>query len=197
MKSVGSPLRWPTVLTVSCWLSLVCRAGPLCWQWAHYLCSLFFTHCLLRCPVSRKSFPSHARTASTEDMKLLLNQEIGNNCTAVRASQVALVAKLQCWRGRRRGLNPWVGKIPWRTKWQPTPAFLPEESHRQRSLAGYSPWGRKELDATEATEHTGFSWGCCVYNTYNLNELALDQACFLNREISKDIIQSQIEGNCV
>ena len=41
------------------------------------------------------------------------------------------------------------GKTPWRRAWQPTPAFLPEESHRQRSLAGYSPWGHEELDTTE------------------------------------------------
>ena len=41
------------------------------------------------------------------------------------------------------------GKIPWRRKWQPTPVFLPGESHGQRSLAGYSPQGRKELDTTE------------------------------------------------
>ena len=39
----------------------------------------------------------------------------------------------------------------WRKKWQPTPVFLPGESHSQRSLAGYSPWGRQELDMTEAT----------------------------------------------
>ena len=45
--------------------------------------------------------------------------------------------------------NPWVGKIPYKRKWQPTPAFLPGESHGQRSLAGYSPLGPKELDMTE------------------------------------------------
>ena len=50
---------------------------------------------------------------------------------------------------RRHGFNPWVGKIPWRRKWQPTPVFLPGESHGQRSLACYSPWGHKELDTTE------------------------------------------------
>ena len=38
------------------------------------------------------------------------------------------------------GLIPGSGKIPWRRKWQPTSIFLPEESHGQRSLAGYSPW---------------------------------------------------------
>ena len=51
----------------------------------------------------------------------------------------------------RRRFAPWVGKIPWRRAWQPTPVFLPGESHRQRSLAGYSPWGCKKLDITEAT----------------------------------------------
>ena len=40
-------------------------------------------------------------------------------------------------------------KIPWRRKWQPTPVFLPEKSHEQRSLADCSPWGSKELDSTE------------------------------------------------
>ena len=45
-----------------------------------------------------------------------------------------------------------VGKIPWRREWLPTPAFsLPGESHGQRSLAGYSPWGHKELDMTKHT----------------------------------------------
>ena len=44
----------------------------------------------------------------------------------------------------KTGLDPWVGKIPWRRAWQPTPVFLPGESHGQRSLAGYSPRGRKE-----------------------------------------------------
>ena len=48
---------------------------------------------------------------------------------------------------RRRGFHPWVRKIPWRRKWQPTPVFLPVKS-RQWSLVGYSPWSRKELDST-------------------------------------------------
>ena len=45
--------------------------------------------------------------------------------------------------------NPWVGKIPWRRKWQSTPVLLPGKSHGQRSLVGYSSWGHKELDMTE------------------------------------------------
>ena len=49
------------------------------------------------------------------------------------------------------GFDPWVGKIPWRRKWQPTPVFLPGKSHGQRNLTGYSPWGHKESDMTEHT----------------------------------------------
>ena len=45
--------------------------------------------------------------------------------------------------------SPWVRKIPGRRKWQPTPLFLPGESHGQKSLVGYSLWGGKELDMTE------------------------------------------------
>ena len=47
---------------------------------------------------------------------------------------------LQC---RRPGFDPWVGKIPWRRDWLLTPVSLPAESHRQRSLAGYSLWVTK------------------------------------------------------
>ena len=44
---------------------------------------------------------------------------------------------------------PRVGKIPWKRAWQPTPVFLPEKFPEQRSLVGYSPWGRTEPDMTE------------------------------------------------
>ena len=50
----------------------------------------------------------------------------------------------QCRTHKRLGLDPWVGKIPWRRARQPTLVFLPGESHGQRSLVGYSPYGRKE-----------------------------------------------------
>jgi len=45
------------------------------------------------------------------------------------------------WQCRRPGFDSCVGKIPRRREWQPTPVFLPGESHGQRSLAGYIPWG--------------------------------------------------------
>ena len=82
-------------------------------------------------------------------------------------------------RCRREGFNPWVEKIPWRRKWQPTPIFLPRVSHGQRSLAGYSPWSCKKLDTTEHAHiytdthtqkkisdlYTGF-WGSSLCHTW-------------------------------
>ena len=59
----------------------------------------------------------------------------------------------QCRRHRRCRLDPWIGNIPWRRKWQPAPVFLLGEFQGQRSLAGYSPQGHKESDMTEPT-HT-------------------------------------------
>ena len=61
----------------------------------------------------------------------------------------------QCRRHKRCRFNPWVGKIPWSRKWQPTPVFLPGKAHGLRSQVGYSPWGCKVLDMTEhACTHT-------------------------------------------
>ena len=61
---------------------------------------------------------------------------------------------------RRHRFAPWVRKIPWRSKWQPTPVFLPGESHGQRSLAGYSPRGCKESGTTEHACNT------CTHTQY-------------------------------
>ena len=48
-----------------------------------------------------------------------------------------------------RGADPWVGKMPWRRKWQPTPVFLPGKSYGQRSPVGYIPKSSKKSDMTE------------------------------------------------
>ena len=66
------------------------------------------------------------------------------------------------WAGdRRHGFHPWVGKISWGGKWQPTPVFLPGKSNESRSLAGYSSWGHQESDTTE---HTHTTTGLCNNN---------------------------------
>ena len=69
-------------------------------------------------------------------------------------SQVALVVKnLLANAGdlERYEFDPWIGKIPWRRAWQPTPVFLPGESHGQRTLVVYHLQGCKESGMTEVT----------------------------------------------
>ena len=57
-------------------------------------------------------------------------------------------------RHKRSRFDPRIGKVPWRRKWLPISVFLPGKSHGQRSLAGYSLWGHKELDMTEQLNWT-------------------------------------------
>ena len=72
-----------------------------------------------------------------------------------KASLIAQMVKQSiCLQWRRPRFNPWVGKIPWRREWLPSPVFLHKEPHGQRSLVGYSSWGRKESDVTEQLTHT-------------------------------------------
>ena len=66
-----------------------------------------------------------------------------------QATLVAQMVKNLPVMPERPGFNPWAEKIPWRRVWQPTAVFLPGEFHGQRSLEGYSPWGRKELDTID------------------------------------------------
>ena len=68
-----------------------------------------------------------------------------------QGSQVALVVKNPPANAGGKGdMVQFLGREdPWRRKWQPTPVFLPGESHEQRNLVGYSPWCCKELDMTE------------------------------------------------
>ena len=64
------------------------------------------------------------------------------NCTSLVAQRLkCLPAMQETW------VDPWVAKVPWRRKWQPTPVFLPGESHGRRSLVGYSPRGCKESES--------------------------------------------------
>ena len=62
------------------------------------------------------------------------------------------VKNLPTMQERRCGFDPWVRKIPWRRKWQPTTVFLPGEFHGQRSLVGYSSWGHEIVAYDQATK---------------------------------------------
>ena len=71
-----------------------------------------------------------------------------------------------CQGGRHKqcGFDPWVGKISWRRKWQPTPIFLPGEAHGQRNLVGYSQWRPKNQTRQHHHHHnTYFSFHHCFY----------------------------------
>ena len=81
-----------------------------------------FSSCLL----------SAIRVVSSAYLRLLIFLPAVKNPPAIQ----------EMWRPR---FDPWVGKIPWRMKWQPTPVFLPGKSHGQKNLAGYSPWGCKRV----------------------------------------------------
>ena len=73
------------------------------------------------------------------------------------------------------GLIPGSGRFPWRKEWQPTPVFLPGEFPGQRSLAGYSPWSRKQLDMTECLTHTrGDKKGSTVSIQFNFFKKSIE-----------------------
>ena len=86
---------------------------------------------------------THANGNSLAPGRLGAVRYTGDRAPLVAEKVKTLPALQEPW------IDPWVRKIPWRRKWQPTPAFLPGESHGQRSLAGYGPLGPKELDMTE------------------------------------------------
>ena len=82
----------------------------------------------------------------------------------------------QCRRCQRHGFNPWFRKTPWRRKWQPTPVFLPGNIHGQRSLEGYSPWGRKESDPTERLSTAQHTQLISSESLHEVSNLSLDFA---------------------
>ena len=98
----------------------------------------------------RKAYPG-LRNIFPREWKVLCCKDLCSSKKNLWGFPGGTSDKKPSWQCRRPGFNPWVGKIPWRKAWQPTPVFLPGESHGQRSLAGYSAWVCKESDITEAT----------------------------------------------
>ena len=79
----------------------------------------------------------------------------------------------QCRRLKRLRFDLWVRKIPWRRAWQPTLVFLPGESHGQRDPVGYGPWGHRESDTTQATQHTCTQTYCDKYFIMYVGQIML------------------------
>ena len=99
----------------------------------------------------------------------------------------------QC-RSEGLGFDPWVGKFPWRSKWQPIPVSLPGESHGQRILKGYSPRGCKESDVTEHTSacmHVPAHAGAQTHTPRGVQVLFSLQGQFFLKQCAKEKVGKQ------
>ena len=95
---------------------------------------------------------------------------------------------------KRHRLDPWVGNISWKRKWHPTPVFLPEEFHGQRSLVGHSPQHHKEQNMTEGLGHA------CIFISLTLIKHRITRENQITKNSSNlhaVVIQSTAEAdNC-
>ena len=82
-------------------------------------------------------------------MSVCISQASSENQVSFPGGASGKESACQCKRCKRHEFHPWVRKIPWSRKWNPTSVFLPKKFHGQQSLMGYSPWGFKESDTTE------------------------------------------------
>ena len=80
----------------------------------------------------------------------LLNWQVNSLTLRHQGSPSRLYTKINLRLSHR--FSPWVRKIPWRRKWQPTPVFLYGKSQGQRSLVGHSPWGCERVRYDLATK---------------------------------------------
>ena len=93
------------------------------------------------------------------------------------------------------GSIPCIRKIPWRRKWQSTPALLSGKSHGRRSLIGYSPWGRKELDTTERLQFQFPSIPTIKRTQEAMSSVGLQRAQFWVREEQNgELLSLKMEG---
>ena len=113
--------------------SVLCISWPKCWSFSF--------------SISPSNEYSRLISFRIDWCNLLAIQGILKSLLQHHNSKAAI---LWCSVVLRYQFDPWAAKIPWRRAWQPTLVFLPGESHGQRSLAGYSPWGCKELDTTKS-----------------------------------------------
>ena len=105
----------------------------------------------------------------------------GGTCGKKDIRDTGSICVCQCRRYKRCRFDPWIRKIPWSRKWQPTLVFLPGKLHGQRSLLGYSPWGCKELDTTEQPSMQAL--------TYNLDlKTRLTHICFRERKMRREYV---------
>ena len=121
--------------------AMLSQSGPPCLQ----IYSVFFPIILPQ--IQLKNYTIFLRQKHLDSMNLNLISFYHIN-TLLNTSEGLprwLSGKESSCQRRRHRFNLWVRKIPWRRKWQTTPVFLHGKSHRQRSLAGYTPWGHRRV----------------------------------------------------
>ena len=123
-------LLYVSILTFYISLFKHIEVEGMLWSWIFLLCIFPPIFGVYMCRCARNDFYS-----------LIKCCQIKQKCSEKRTLQVVLVVKnppADVWDMRHR-FDPWDRKISWRREWQPTPVFMPGESHGQRSLVGYSP----------------------------------------------------------
>ena len=133
--------------------------SPCLWKPGHLLHTLILTQlqetCFLEALLFAAFFPPNTCELSKGKGNVLLLFPGHSKCqfeathTTSQGLPRWLSGKGSTCQSRRLEFDPWVGKIPWRRKWQPILVLLPEESHGQRSLEGYTVHGVAELDMPE------------------------------------------------
>ena len=135
------------------WLLISFRSLQAVWQWTSTLTSWMYITLIWKMGMNNNTCLSGFHKKQCIDKcKVLVYWKY---LKMRRASLVAQTVQNPPAMWERPGFNPWIGKISWRRAWQPTPVFLPGESHGQRSLAGYSPGHHRKLDTAER------STNCC------------------------------------
>ena len=96
---------------------------------------------------------------------------------------------------RRPEFNPWVGKIPWRREWLPSPVSSPEKSHGQKSMVGYSSWSLKRVDHNWATkqQHTWFYGTSSVRVSHNAEMNITPPRTIQSVQISCSVVSDSLQ----
>ena len=136
------------------WVAISSSRGssqPRDWNFVSCIAGGFFT-----CWAIRETWYTHISRHQVAHLKYIQLLFVSYTSVLGFLSASGKEPTCQYRRQKRTGFDPWVRKIPWRRKWQlalPFMVFLSGESHGQRSLEGYGPWGHKESDTTDATSH--------------------------------------------
>ena len=141
-------------------------------SWHEFIISDEFMHWVLYFFLQREKIPGACMMVNKKRKHLFWNSKLHSRRWPSKWPPC------RCRRCKRCEFDLWVGKIPWRSKWQPTLVFLPGESHGQRSLESYSPWDCKEPDMTARTRKacsgqflSACHWSCMWHRKFLLERI--------------------------